>query len=86
MVRGINRQIIEIIDTGNMYYERALLVVRPEYAGVQRAVLEREAKQVLNDMQSPSCLKKSSMFLYWFLRLGAAAVVGAIISALLLYV
>ena len=32
MIKGINRQVIEIMDTGNLYYERALLVVRPEFA------------------------------------------------------
>ena len=29
MIKGVNRQIIEVMDTGNQYFERALLVVRP---------------------------------------------------------
>ena len=29
MIKGVNRQIIEVLDTGNEYFERALLVVRP---------------------------------------------------------
>lgn len=28
MIKGVNRQIIEVMDTGNPYFERALLVVR----------------------------------------------------------
>lgn len=31
MIKGVNRQIIEVMDTGNQYFERALLVVRPGY-------------------------------------------------------
>ena len=32
MIRGINRQIIDVQDTGSTYYERAYLVVKPEFA------------------------------------------------------
>lgn len=31
MIKGINRQVIEVTETGNPYFERALLVVRPSY-------------------------------------------------------
>ena len=47
MLRGINRQVLEITETNNMYYEKALLVVRPEYTDAQKNVLEREAKLML---------------------------------------
>ena len=44
MIKGINRSIIEVLDTGSVYYERALLVIKPEYASAQRELLEQEAK------------------------------------------
>lgn len=44
MIKGINRAIIEVTDTGNIYYERALLVLRPEYTDVQRGLLEKKLK------------------------------------------
>lgn len=84
MIKGINRQIIEVTDTGNIYYERALLVLRPEYSGAQRAILEREARRVLNRMNAPSAIKKKHMFFYWLLRLGAAAVTGAFVTLLII--
>ncbi|HHZ06358.1 MAG TPA: hypothetical protein GX401_06180 [Clostridiales bacterium] len=83
MIKGINRQIIEITDTGNLYYERALLVLRPEYSGAQRALLEREARKVLNKMNAPSTIKKKHVFFYWALRLGSAAAIGAFAALLL---
>lgn len=81
MVRGVSRQIIEVPDTGNMYYEKAYLVVKPEFSDAQRALLEREAMRVLRAMDLPSGMKfKGSRWLY-MLRFLAAALVGAGIMA-----
>ena len=52
MIKGINRQIIEINDTGNTYYEKAWLVVRPEFDSAQKELLEREAAQLIKAIQS----------------------------------
>ena len=60
MLRGINRQVLEITETNNMYYEKALLVVRPEYTDAQKNVLEREAKLMLRRMYPPSAIKIKS--------------------------
>lgn len=84
MIKGINRQIIEVTDTGNIYYERALLVLRPEYSGAQRVLLEREARKVLKRMQAPSTMKKKHVVFYWILRLGSASVMGALITLFIL--
>lgn len=62
MIKGINRQVIEVLDTGNIYYERALLVVRPEFAAAQREVLEKEARHMLGKMRAPSAIKKRRRF------------------------
>lgn len=59
MIKGINRSIIEVLDTGSVYYERALLVIKPEYASAQRELLEQEAKKLLENMGEPSSLKRS---------------------------
>ena len=81
MIRGVNRQVIEITETGNAYYEKALLVIKPEYASAERELLEREARRVLKQMGAPSSVKKSSRILFWALRLGGAAAVGAGVMA-----
>lgn len=81
LIRGVNRHIIEVTDTGNAYYERALLVIKPEYASAERDLLEREARKVLRSMGVPSSIKKHSRALYWALRLGAAALIGAAVTA-----
>lgn len=80
MIKGINRTVIEVTDTGNLYYERALLVLRPEYANVQRTLLEKEAKKMLTAMSAPPKIKKTHAFMYWFSRLGLSAIAGAFLT------
>lgn len=60
MIKGINRQIIEINQTGSLYYEKALLIVKPEFASAQQQVLEREALRILKKIDAPSIYKRKS--------------------------
>ena len=34
MIKGVNRQVVEVSDTGSEYFERILFIVKPEYATV----------------------------------------------------
>lgn len=84
MIKGINRQIIEITETGSIYYERALLVVRPEYAKAQQNVLEREAKRLVKGMKAPSSIKKSRAVIFWLVRLGFTALISCVLTVIVL--
>lgn len=82
MIKGINRSIIEVNDTGNVYYERAILVIKPEYASVQRDILENEAKKILAEMGAPSSLKHGKSKAKKIALLISSALVGALITAM----
>jgi hypothetical protein len=84
MLRGINRQMLEITETNNLYYEKAFLVIRPEYTNAQQALLEKEAKAILKRMKPPSCIKAKTKLFYWTIRMGISAIIGGGISALIL--
>ena len=60
MIKGVNRQIIEINRTGSLYYEKALLIVKPEFSSAQQQLLEREALRLLKKMDAPSSYKRKS--------------------------
>ena len=47
MIKGVNRQMIEVTDTGNPYFERALLVVRPNCGTDEDDLLREEARRLL---------------------------------------
>lgn len=83
MVKGINKQVIEIKDTGSVYYEKAWLMVKPAYTQLQQNLLEKEAKSILKDIGAPSSMKAGRSFGFWLLRMGCAAVFGAVACMLL---
>ena len=82
MIKGINHTVIEVNETENEYYERAILIVKPEYASVQRAILEDEAKKMLKELDVPSVMKSKKSKFKTFLKYACAAVIGAVITAL----
>ena len=53
MIRGINHQIIEINQTENQCFERALLFVRPQYADFSQTRLKGEAEQFVFSLGAP---------------------------------
>lgn len=53
MLRGVNKQIIEVKDTGSRYFERALLFVRPEFSEMRPGQLEAEANKFLATVGRP---------------------------------
>lgn len=83
MIKGINRQIIEINDTGNTYYEKAWLVVRPEFDSAQKELLEREAAQLIKAIQAPSSFQKKSIKAKQWVEFILSACVGALLCLLI---
>lgn len=84
MVKGVNRQVLEIHETGCDYFEKALFFIRPEYSRENEGKLKTEAlSSVLNFTSVPKTRKqklKSRVLI--FAELTASAGVGAIITAL----
>ncbi len=60
MVKGVNRQIIEINDTGNSYFEKALLFVTPGRSDTSDAELKVQAKRYLMSL-SPDKSQQMSL-------------------------
>ncbi len=40
MIKGVNRQVLEITNTENPYFERIIFFVKPEYGNEDRAKLK----------------------------------------------
>ena len=43
MIKGINRQVVEVRDAGNECFERILFFVKPEYAGLSEGKIRERA-------------------------------------------
>ena len=59
MVKGVNKQIIEINDTGSKYFERVLLFVSPGRSDLSHEKLTAEAKEYLLKLSPESSSSKS---------------------------
>lgn len=84
MIKGINHTVIEVNETGSEYYERALLIIKPEYASVQRYVLESEAKKLLHELDAPSSIRSCRHGAKRILLPLCAAAAGSLITLMIL--
>lgn len=78
MVRGINKRIIEINDTQNPYFERAVLYLKDNQADSSKKALESQAQNFLGNLKisKPAFLRSGMTSRLWSvgkLLLSAAA-------------
>ena len=89
MIKGVNRRIIEVSQTENKYFERALLFVNPLQQQTDEDKLHREADALLTRFSSTPCpsgreerhKKTAVRTAVWF---GIGALCGAALMRVLL--
>ncbi len=82
MIRGVNKQIVEISETENDYFERAILFVRPGAIESSESELRKQAKALLQSMgKSGGRARKAKRYkIKGMARLGVAAGMGATLA------
>lgn len=82
MVKGVNRQVLEIHETGCEYFEKALFFVRPEYSAESESKLKGNAlKSIKNSVGVPKTRKQKIKSKALFIaELLTSAGVGAIVA------
>lgn len=87
MIKGVNKCVIEVADTQDKYFERAILFVRPEYADKKAEILREKAKEYVASVGTASpavsmsfalrrkCRRRTGFILWLTLGLLAAAAV-----------
>ncbi len=83
MIKGVNRQIIEVTDINNSYFERAWLVIKPQYMNCGASSIENEADKYLKNLKPPYTLRNGRTLIMKLIRLLSAALVGSLVTALL---
>ena len=84
MIKGINRQMIEVAHTGSPYFERAYFIVRDSAAPPDDATREAEAHAVLTRAESYAGLRRQRAFRR--LKRAAAGILCAGGGALVLWI
>lgn len=87
MVKGVNRQVLELRETGSPYFERALFFVKPEFAFADEKKLREAAQETLagTDTLPRTRRRKWKQALLWTFGGSAAAGAGALVTALLVH-
>ncbi len=57
MIKGVNKQILEVTNTENPYFEKIIFFVKPEYKTADRKKLQKEAEALATITQKPPRIK-----------------------------
>ena len=81
MLKGTNRQVLEITQTDCEYFEKVLFFVKPEYVNVSEGKLRERACAIAGTDTRPPAMKIRSNKLKLAAILVSAAVFGAAVAA-----
>ena len=82
MIRGVSKQIIEINETQNEYFEKAMLFVRPSKSDVSVGCLRAQASKLLSGLDNPE--KKANSPVKNVIRIVCAAIGGSAVTAVIM--
>lgn len=80
MIKGVNRQVVEITQTQCEYFERVLFFIKPEYSAVSEGDLRERASAIAQSAGMPPASRIRKSRLRFALSMSAAACSGAIVS------
>ena len=86
MIKGVNRQVIEITQTKCEYFEKVLFFVKPEYSCESDGKLKGGAlKSIRNSAEIPKTKRqKVKSRMIFIVEMAASAGAGAILTAILI--
>lgn len=80
MIKGINRQVVEVKETGNDCFEKILFFVKPEYAGMSEGKIRERAGMVTKTATLPPPTKVHKSLVTEYLKAGALLLSGVLIG------
>lgn len=83
MLKGTNRQVIEITQTDCEYFERVMFFVKPECVNVSEGKLRERASAIAGTDNRPPAMKIHRNRLKMVAVLAAGAAAGATVTAAL---
>lgn len=59
MIKGVSKQVLEVTNPENPYFEKIVFFVKPQYGDSNRGELEREAKKLAEKAKKPPRVKRT---------------------------
>lgn len=86
LIKGVNRQVVEITQTQCEYFERVLFFIKPEYSAVSEGDLRERASEIAQSAGMPPAARLRKNRVRLILSMSAAACAGASISGIIFLV
>ncbi|MBO5935718.1 MAG: hypothetical protein J6Q94_09560 [Clostridia bacterium] len=82
MLKGVNRQVVEVAETGSDYFEKALFFVNPKYYGMTDGKLRERAQSLMGSAGAPPRVRniKKRSKVRVAIEIAASAAAGAILT------
>ncbi len=81
MIKGVNRQVVEITQTQCEYFEKVLFFIKPEYSPATHGDLTDRATIIAQSAGMPPAVRLRKNKLRAALNMSVAACIGAAVSA-----
>ncbi len=85
MLKGVNRQVVEIPQPDSAYFEKVIFFVKPGCSAVSETKLRAKADELIKDASTPpqeKNMRRTSSRLMQAVKFSIAAASGAIVSAI----
>ncbi len=82
MIKGVNRQVVEVRETDCAYFERILFFVKPEYACVSEGKIRERASLIANRTEAAPPTKRTRSAAVLCLQYGGAFLAGCLVAVL----
>lgn len=79
MLKGMNKQVIEVMDTGSKYFERALLIVNPKNSTNQSQIYHEAARLFAGRGPEEKEVKSGTPVWLLLVCVGLGALIGALV-------
>lgn len=76
MIKGVNRQVVEVRETGCEYFERIIFFVKPEYASLSEGKIRERASLIAGGAPLPPPTKTKDSRLTGILKILLGALSG----------
>lgn len=76
MIKGVNRQVVEVRETGCDYFEKIIFFVKPEYAALSEGKIRERASLIAGDTPLPPPTKTKDRRLTEILKILLSTLCG----------
>mgnify|MGYP004633267125 FL=1 len=84
MIKGVNRQVVEVNETQCEYFEKIMFFVKPEYAAVSEGKIRERAGMIADSSTLPPPTKLKRNRYFDVIKLVFSALCGAAITIVML--